>query len=389
MCEGQELRAWFPPELCCLLGIPLALNTHNLLISQTQLAYGCFRCFAAIFLEPNPLRIHLAFTCKTVKQQSNYGSLRVNHHLTNQFLEEKDHSQDAILPIMPPSRHQSSPSMLITAGLGRQSVSSVGSEQQLARSTSQELASHSLGGQLTNQSSSRMQSNIHNNHVGNPSQLGGRIRKTHTCMYCGKLYTRKYGLKIHLRTHTGLKPLRCKYCGRPFSDPSNLNKHIRLHQTTRSSTLVGGVPPFLRSPHHGLGPQQHSYEADNHSKQFLNNGNGTSHGHGNTSNGNGNGTESASIVGSGSTNGGSLIGKATSNLLTSPATGNCSNLINLNLNKLNLNNNDHEHEHDDDDDEANHHHSHHPAYQCKSCDKVLVRRRDLDRHMRSRHGQLS
>ena len=53
--------------------------------------------------------------------------------------------------------------------------------------------------------------------------------KTHVCAFCGKLYTRKYGLKIHLRTHTGHKPLKCKYCERPFSDPSNLNKHIRLH----------------------------------------------------------------------------------------------------------------------------------------------------------------
>lgn len=53
--------------------------------------------------------------------------------------------------------------------------------------------------------------------------------KTHVCVFCGKLYTRKYGLKIHLRTHTGHKPLHCRFCGRPFSDPSNLNKHIRLH----------------------------------------------------------------------------------------------------------------------------------------------------------------
>lgn len=57
----------------------------------------------------------------------------------------------------------------------------------------------------------------------------GTSKQGHLCIYCGKLYSRKYGLKIHIRTHTGFKPLKCRYCFRPFGDPSNLNKHVRLH----------------------------------------------------------------------------------------------------------------------------------------------------------------
>lgn len=68
---------------------------------------------------------------------------------------------------------------------------------------------------------------------GIPSSTQSRSRVTQgfTCDFCGKVYCRKYVLKIHMRTHTGFKPLKCKFCDKSFSDPSNMKKHVKLHET--------------------------------------------------------------------------------------------------------------------------------------------------------------
>lgn len=63
----------------------------------------------------------------------------------------------------------------------------------------------------------------------------------HACVYCGRVYSRRYGLRIHVRTHTGWRPLRCAVCRRAFADPSNLNKHAKLHRL-RGDTAPAPLP---------------------------------------------------------------------------------------------------------------------------------------------------
>ncbi|VDD77943.1 unnamed protein product [Mesocestoides corti] len=65
----------------------------------------------------------------------------------------------------------------------------------------------------------------------------------HTCSFCGKQYARRYSLVIHLRTHTGQKPLVCRICSRRFGDPSNLNKHLRIHATGTTVDVVNN--PYI------------------------------------------------------------------------------------------------------------------------------------------------
>ncbi|BES93271.1 ZnF_C2H2 [Nesidiocoris tenuis] len=273
--KNEILTLWFSNELLAAMDVPF-LNPINI---QGEKAYKCHRC-GKIFEYPNPLKLHLARSCDELKLSDLWrrlsDALRLN----------------AAPPIHQPNTNLKSPhEFIMKLSLRDSAIGSSPMKERKLRTKTERIAS-TPSPTLTSYSSpsptpadlrieeTRPSSEPPQNSAFRPyyhclppgsdspsltettssysqpalpsfcdrdvflqrqaaeietlvSNLG-QSKQGHLCLYCGKIYSRKYGLKIHIRTHTGFKPLKCKYCLRPFGDPSNLNKHVRLHADTET-----------------------------------------------------------------------------------------------------------------------------------------------------------
>ncbi|XP_064544185.1 zinc finger protein 865 [Drosophila montana] len=231
----DEIVAWFGEELVLLMGIPF-LTPLNI---QGNNRYTCHLCHLT-FETPHPLKIHLALGCGrsvmdllwmrlhyALKSAARAPSTSMTLSPTPATSSTSSASPNRSPP--PPTRFSAFRPMahaLQSLPLPSQAPPPGALSSYLpAMAMGAPLSAHPMN------AAAQIEAIVSNM---------GASKQGHLCIYCGKVYSRKYGLKIHIRTHTGFKPLKCKFCLRPFGDPSNLNKHVRLHLQTQPSGGGGG-----------------------------------------------------------------------------------------------------------------------------------------------------
>ncbi len=78
-------------------------------------------------------------------------------------------------------------------------------------------------------------------------------RSYFTCQQCGRSFTEKGSLQVHMRIHNGETPFTCKLCGKSFSQEGNRKTHMKIHTGEKPFTC----PQCGKSFRHNVSLKNH------------------------------------------------------------------------------------------------------------------------------------
>ena len=76
-----------------------------------------------------------------------------------------------------------------------------------------------------------------NSHLKRHSVVHSRL-KEYQCSDCGKSYTQRNDLVVHLRKHHGPKVYKCEFCDEAFEKLNELKIHKIIHFDVQNSELL-------------------------------------------------------------------------------------------------------------------------------------------------------
>ncbi|XP_026467270.1 PR domain zinc finger protein 13-like [Ctenocephalides felis] len=227
--SGEKIQMWFSEEISALISMPF-LTPKNI---KDQNRYSCHTC-SKEFEYPNPLKLHIALDCERLSIEYIWENIHsalislCNQNIVPLNLTLKSPLRNSVLSSeTEPQNQEANRTSAFVPYFNH--TNSFKTSPRLPLYQNQQMQYDRLVSSLPIRNISDINYQTHASQMETIVSNLGKSNKGHLCLYCGKVYSRKYGLKIHIRTHTGFKPLKCKFCSRAFGDPSNLNKHVRLH----------------------------------------------------------------------------------------------------------------------------------------------------------------